>query len=210
MPENRFDRVSFAAKPTARPITPAEASHEVSVAEKAIGELTLRAPRDGIFVIEENWREGRKFEVGDDVSFWHHTAARGDVHWIRIGAGTNVQDGAVLHVTHETHPLAIGERVVIGHGAIVHGCTFVARGFAGDIDGLASLIARAVAHRSKARPVADPECAQRSGWRRHRPAGAAWQECTAERAPAGLGTTGPRRRRRNPALPRRHQCGVQP
>ncbi len=62
-------------------------------------------------------------EAGDDVSFWHHTAARGDVHWIKIGAGTNVQDGAVLHVTHDTHPLSIGERVVIGHGAIVHGCT---------------------------------------------------------------------------------------
>ncbi len=70
-------------------------------------------------------------EVGADVSFWHHTAARGDVHWIRIGAGTNVQDGAVLHVTHETHPLSIGERVVIGHGAIVHGCTIEDRSLVG-------------------------------------------------------------------------------
>ena len=56
-------------------------------------------------------------EAGDDCSFWFQTVARGDVHRIRIGARTNVQDGAVLHVTHETHPLAIGERVVIGHGA---------------------------------------------------------------------------------------------
>lgn len=62
-------------------------------------------------------------EVGDDVSFWHHSAARGDVHWIRIGAGTNIQDGAILHVTHDTHPLAIGERVVVGHAAVLHGCT---------------------------------------------------------------------------------------
>lgn len=61
--------------------------------------------------------------VGDDVSFWFHTVARGDVNYIRIGAGTNVQDGAVLHVSHETHPLVIGERVVIGHSAVVHGCT---------------------------------------------------------------------------------------
>jgi carbonic anhydrase/acetyltransferase-like protein (isoleucine patch superfamily) len=62
-------------------------------------------------------------EVGDDVSFWVHSVARGDVNRIRIGDRTNVQDGCVLHVTHETHPLEIGEDVVIGHGAIVHGCT---------------------------------------------------------------------------------------
>ena len=62
-------------------------------------------------------------EVGDDCSFWFHTAARGDVNSIRIGARTNVQDGAVLHVTHERFPLAIGDDVVIGHGAILHGCT---------------------------------------------------------------------------------------
>jgi carbonic anhydrase/acetyltransferase-like protein (isoleucine patch superfamily) len=62
-------------------------------------------------------------EVGDDASFWFHTVARGDVHWIRVGARTNVQDGAVLHVTHQRHPLTIGAGVVIGHQAVVHGCT---------------------------------------------------------------------------------------
>ncbi len=62
-------------------------------------------------------------EIGDDVSFWFHTVARGDVNWIKIGDGTNVQDGCVLHVSHETHPLEIGQGVVLGHGAIVHGCT---------------------------------------------------------------------------------------
>ena len=61
--------------------------------------------------------------VGDDVSFWFHTAARGDVNWIRIGARTNIQDGTVLHVAHERHPLAIGEGVVVGHQAVIHGCT---------------------------------------------------------------------------------------
>ncbi len=61
--------------------------------------------------------------LGDDVSFWFHTVARGDVHWIRIGARTNVQDGTVLHVTHERFPLTIGADVVIGHQAVVHGCT---------------------------------------------------------------------------------------
>lgn len=62
-------------------------------------------------------------EVGDDSSFFFHTAARGDVNFIRIGARSNVQDGAVLHVTHETHPLRIGDDVVIGHSAMVHGAT---------------------------------------------------------------------------------------
>ena len=62
-------------------------------------------------------------EVGDDVSFWFHTVARADVHWIRIGAGTNVQDGSVLHVTHERHPLVLGAGVVVGHHAVLHGCT---------------------------------------------------------------------------------------
>ena len=62
-------------------------------------------------------------EVADDVSFWFHTAARGDVHWIKIGDGTNVQDGTILHVTHEQFPLSIGKGVTIGHSAMVHGCT---------------------------------------------------------------------------------------
>lgn len=62
-------------------------------------------------------------ELGDDVSFWFHTVARGDVHWIRIGARTNVQDGSVLHVSQERFPLSIGADVVIGHQAVVHGCT---------------------------------------------------------------------------------------
>lgn len=62
-------------------------------------------------------------EVGDDASFWFHTVARGDVHWVKIGARTNIQDGAVLHVTHETHPLVVGDGVVVGHQAVLHGCT---------------------------------------------------------------------------------------
>jgi carbonic anhydrase/acetyltransferase-like protein (isoleucine patch superfamily) len=61
--------------------------------------------------------------LGDDVSFWFHAVARGDVHWIRIGERTNVQDGSVLHVTHQRHPLTVGAGVVVGHAAVLHGCT---------------------------------------------------------------------------------------
>ena len=68
-------------------------------------------------------------ELGEDASIWPFAVARGDVHYIRIGARTNVQDGAVLHVTHDGDytpggfPLIIGSDVTIGHGAIVHACT---------------------------------------------------------------------------------------
>lgn len=64
-----------------------------------------------------------EIEVGADSSFWFHTAARGDVNWIRIGARTSVQDGSILHVTHELFPLLIGSDVVIGHSCMIHGCT---------------------------------------------------------------------------------------
>lgn len=60
--------------------------------------------------------------LGDDVSFWFATAARGDVHRIRVGNRTNIQDGTILHVSYRTHPLEIGDDVVIGHSAMVHGC----------------------------------------------------------------------------------------
>ncbi len=62
-------------------------------------------------------------EAGDDVSFWFGVVVRGDVNWIRIGPGTNLQDGSKLHVTTDSFPLSIGDRVSVGHGAIVHGCT---------------------------------------------------------------------------------------
>lgn len=61
--------------------------------------------------------------LGPEASIWFGATVRGDVHRIRIGARSNVQDNAVVHVTHGTAPTTIGEDVTIGHGAIVHGCT---------------------------------------------------------------------------------------
>jgi carbonic anhydrase/acetyltransferase-like protein (isoleucine patch superfamily) len=61
--------------------------------------------------------------LGPEASIWHHCTVRGDVNWIRIGAATNVQDHTVIHVTHGTAPTDVGDRVTIGHGAIIHGCT---------------------------------------------------------------------------------------
>ena len=62
-------------------------------------------------------------EVGDESGVWMNAVIRGDVHWIRIGRRSNVQDGAVVHAMTGTHPTSIGDNVTIGHGAIIHGCT---------------------------------------------------------------------------------------
>jgi carbonic anhydrase/acetyltransferase-like protein (isoleucine patch superfamily) len=65
--------------------------------------------------------------IGAESSVWMNVVIRGDVHWIRVGARTNVQDGTVVHVQGGTHPTTIGDEVTIGHGAIVHGCTIADR-----------------------------------------------------------------------------------
>ncbi|HEX7371078.1 MAG TPA: gamma carbonic anhydrase family protein [Rhodanobacteraceae bacterium] len=67
--------------------------------------------------------------LGDDASIWPGAVLRGDVEKIRVGARSNVQDGAVLHVTHDGpyspggFPCTVGADVTIGHGAVVHACT---------------------------------------------------------------------------------------
>ncbi|MGE0470867.1 MAG: Protein YrdA [Candidatus Nitrospira kreftii] len=61
--------------------------------------------------------------MGDECSVWFNAVVRGDVNYIRIGNRTNVQDLCMLHVTHDTHPLIIGNDVTIGHHVVLHGCT---------------------------------------------------------------------------------------
>ncbi len=61
--------------------------------------------------------------LGDEASVWFGAAVRGDYMPIRIGARTNIQDNAVVHITHETAATSIGDDVTVGHGAIVHGAT---------------------------------------------------------------------------------------
>ncbi|MBT6580120.1 MAG: gamma carbonic anhydrase family protein [Cellvibrionales bacterium] len=67
--------------------------------------------------------------LGDDCSVWPQAVIRGDMHHIRIGKRTSIQDGSVLHITHASSyneagwPLTIGDDVTIGHRAILHGCT---------------------------------------------------------------------------------------
>lgn len=61
--------------------------------------------------------------IGEESSIWFNSVVRGDVHYIRIGNRTNVQDLCLLHVTHDTHPLVIGDAVTVGHHVVLHGCT---------------------------------------------------------------------------------------
>ncbi len=74
-------------------------------------------------VIMEGVRVVGDVRLGDGVNLWYNTVIRGDVHWVRIGDDTNIQDNSVLHVTHDRFPLTIGARVTVGHAARLHGCT---------------------------------------------------------------------------------------
>lgn len=62
-------------------------------------------------------------EIGEESSIWMAAVVRGDVHHIRIGRRSNVQDGTIIHVMRGTHPTTIGDNVTIGHAAVIHGCT---------------------------------------------------------------------------------------
>lgn len=89
-----------------------------------------RRPRFGarVFIARLAW-VGGDVHLGDDVSVWPGAVVRGDVQRITVGDRTNIQDGAVLHVTHEGPacpeggPLVLGEDITVGHRAILHACT---------------------------------------------------------------------------------------
>jgi carbonic anhydrase/acetyltransferase-like protein (isoleucine patch superfamily) len=61
-------------------------------------------------------------QIGDHSSIWFNCVLRGDVFPIRIGDNTNIQDGAIIHVTSDQFPTLIGNCVTVGHGVILHGC----------------------------------------------------------------------------------------
>lgn len=100
----------------------------------AIRSLEGRTPSIGKNVyIDETALVVGDVVIGDDSSVWPFVAARGDVNAIRIGARTNIQDGSVLHVTHDGPytpggiPLLVGDDVTVGHRVVLHACTVGAR-----------------------------------------------------------------------------------
>jgi carbonic anhydrase/acetyltransferase-like protein (isoleucine patch superfamily) len=62
-------------------------------------------------------------ELGEDASVWFQCVLRGDVNHIRVGRGTNIQDGTVIHVNRRGQPTVLGDFVTVGHAARLHGCT---------------------------------------------------------------------------------------
>ncbi len=69
--------------------------------------------------------------IGEGSSIWFNCVVRGDVNRIRIGTGSNIQDGSVVHVTHDRWETVIGDHVLIGHMAMIHGCTIEDHAFVG-------------------------------------------------------------------------------
>jgi carbonic anhydrase/acetyltransferase-like protein (isoleucine patch superfamily) len=65
--------------------------------------------------------------LGEEASIWCNCTVRGDVHYIRIGDRSNVQDNSVLHVRNGTHPVILESEVTVGHSVTLHGC-YVERG----------------------------------------------------------------------------------
>jgi carbonic anhydrase/acetyltransferase-like protein (isoleucine patch superfamily) len=61
--------------------------------------------------------------IGENSSVWYNAVIRGDVHYVKIGEMTNIQDCSMLHVTNGRFPLNIGNKVTIGHSVKLHGCT---------------------------------------------------------------------------------------
>jgi len=61
--------------------------------------------------------------IGERSSIWPNVTVRGDVHYIRIGAETNIQDNSCVHVELDRHPTLLGHRVTVGHSVTLHGCT---------------------------------------------------------------------------------------
>ena len=61
-------------------------------------------------------------ELGDHASVWMNAVVRGDVHYIKIGPGTNIQDNCVVHVMKDDYPTVLGSHVTVGHSVTLHGC----------------------------------------------------------------------------------------
>lgn len=88
----------------------------------ALGPLRPQTPAQGSYWVAPDANIIGQVEIGADVGIWFGATLRGDNEPIRLGAGTNIQENAVIHVD-PGFPVTIGEGCTIGHGAIIHGCT---------------------------------------------------------------------------------------
>ena len=72
-----------------------------------------------------------KVTIGPEASIWYNCVVRGDANTITIGARTNIQDGAIVHVDSGGLAAIIGDDVTVGHNAVIHACTLKNRAFVG-------------------------------------------------------------------------------
>ena len=70
-------------------------------------------------------------EIGANVGIWYGCIVRGDVNSIKIGEGTNIQDGTIIHVNRKDGPTIIGKGITVGHMALLHACTLHDHSFVG-------------------------------------------------------------------------------
>ena len=99
-------------------------------AEDNVRQWTTSEPRIGARVmVDPTAMVLGDISLGDDVSIWANCSIRADMHRISIGSDSNIQDNSVLHITHAGRfnpsgcPLVIGEQVTVGHRAVLHGCS---------------------------------------------------------------------------------------
>lgn len=104
--------------------------------DKSSTEQKLRSPHATVCAYEGRWpqiadsvfvADGARIvgdvTLGEHVSVWFNTVVRGDIYPITVGDYTNIQDGAIVHTTHNKFATQIGRNVTIGHLAMIHGCT---------------------------------------------------------------------------------------
>lgn len=75
----------------------------------------------GSAFVEETARVIGDVEIGADSSIWFYAVVRGDIHSIRIGERTNLQDHVIVHVTRDRYGCSLGDDVTVGHRAVIHG-----------------------------------------------------------------------------------------
>ncbi|MBP2558865.1 carbonic anhydrase/acetyltransferase-like protein (isoleucine patch superfamily) [Neorhizobium galegae] len=88
----------------------------------ALGEFEPKTPAPDRFWLAPDATIIGKVELGEDVGIWFGSVLRGDNEPIVVGAGTNIQEGVMIH-TDPRYPVTLGENCTIGHHAIIHGCT---------------------------------------------------------------------------------------
>ncbi|MBP6217661.1 MAG: gamma carbonic anhydrase family protein [Oligoflexales bacterium] len=112
----------------ANPANPANpVNQEASKGESRLGQVLLsyegKSPQvhESVYLAPGVCLSG-DIQIREDASFWFHAVARGDVNSIFVGAGSNIQDHSILHVSGGQSPTVIGDQVTIGHRVIVHSC----------------------------------------------------------------------------------------